>query len=303
MVSFSQSVKEELINSMPSNRHCRISELSAILGFAGKFENGSIRVFPSSENAEALRKCFTLLNKTFNINTDVFYEGIDKRDIRKSFIKIDKDDPDFKEVLDAVRYEAPSNILSKDCCKRAYLRGAFISAGFINNPEKAYHFEIIADDETKAYMLKELLEDFGVSVKLAARKKYYVVYAKDFDTIQDILNILNAHKALMEFVNTRIVKDFRNDTNRRVNCEVANSQKAVSAASKQIDDINFIKEREGLELLPDTLREMAVLRLNHPESSFAELGELLDPPVGKSGVNHRLRKLSEYAQALRSKGE
>lgn len=299
-MSFSTEVKEDLIQTIPQQRHCRLSELSAILSFAGRMENGVIRVFPSQDNTVAIRKCFTLLSKTFNINTDIFSEDVDNN---TSCIEFNRSTPKMAEVLDAIGTEAPLNILERDCCKRAYVRGAFLSGGFINDPKKAYHLEFVTDDISKAEMLKELLEDFDVASRIICRKKYHVLYIKEADAIQDVLNIMEAHKALMELVNARILKDVRNDTNRRVNCEIANSAKAVNAGQKQINAIVKISSTVGLESLPDTLREMAVIRLDHPELSLTELGELMDPPVGKSGVNHRLRKICEYAAQIPSDSE
>lgn len=295
-MSFSSDVKEELVKALPHERHCRIAELTAILTFAGKRSENAIRVYPTTETQAAIRKCFTLLNKTFNINTDIFQNDIEKN---KTYIEFNRDIPGMDKVLDAIANEGPSYLLMNDCCKRAYLRGAFFTAGYINDPNKAYHLEFVCNDEVLGEMLLELLGDFNVAAKMTLRKKYYVVYVKDADTIQDILNVMEAHKALMELVNARIVKDVRNDVNRKNNCDIANSDKAVFAASRQIDDIVFIRDKEGLEVLPESLRIIAELRLENPEDSLAELGSLLTPPVGKSGVNHRLRKISEYAQRLR----
>lgn len=299
-MSFSADVKEELVNIIPHDRHCRIAELTALLAFAGKREGNAIRVYPTTETQAGIRKCFTLLNKTFNINTDVFKKDIEKN---KTYIEFNRESPGMDKVLDAIATEAPMYLLTNDCCKRAYLRGAFISAGFINDPNKAYHLEFVCSDEVTAEMLMELMEDFNANTKMVLRKKYYVVYVKDSDTIQDILNVLEAHKAMMELVNTRIVKDFRNDTNRRVNCDVANAAKALSTGLKQIEDITLIQNTIGLNSLPLQLKEIAEVRLNNPDSTLGELGELLDPPVSKSGVNHRLRKISEQAQRIRMQGE
>lgn len=300
-MSFSSDVKEELLKSVPHERHCRISELTAILAFAGKREDGSIFIYKNNETAAAIRKCFTLLNKTFNINTDIFGTGTKNN---KTFIEFSRETAGMPEVLDAIANEAPNCLLINDCCKRAYLRGAFISAGFINDPAKAYHLELVCQDEASAEMIKELLQDFDIEARSVVRRKYYVVYVKGADVVQDVLNVLDAHKALMELVNARIMKDIRNDLNRRNNCDVANMQKSVAAGSRQIDDIILIRDREGLGSLPKSLRELAELRLENPDISLAELGALLDPPVGKSGVNHRLRKISEYAQKVgNDKGE
>lgn len=295
-MSFSSDVKEELVKALPHERHCRIAELTAILTFAGRRNGSAIRVYPTTETQAAIRKCFTLLNKTFNINTDIFQNDFEKN---KPYIEFNKDIPGMDKVLEAIANEGPSYLLMNDCCKRAYLRGAFISNGYINDPNKAYHLEFVCNDEVLGEMLLELLGDFNVAAKMTMRKKYYVVYVKDADTIQDILNVMEAHKALMELVNARIVKDVRNDVNRKNNCDVANSDKAVFAASRQIEDILFIKEKQGFDELPESLKTIAELRLEYPEDSLAELGSLLTPPVGKSGVNHRLRKISEYAQRLR----
>ncbi len=294
-MSFSSEVKEELIKSIPHERHCRISELTALLAFSGKRVGSSIFVYKNTETAVALRKCFTLLSKTFNINTDVLGTGIDNN---RPFIEFSRDTVGMSEVLDAIANEAPIYLLNNDCCKRAYLRGAFISAGFVNDPGKAYHLEFVCQDEASAEMIKELLYDFDIEAKSVARRKYFVVYVKDADTIQDVLNVIDAHKALMELVGARIVKDVRNNLNRRNNCDVSNMAKAVTAASKQIDDIILIRDTDGLDSLDEPLREIAELRLEHPESSLAELGTMLDPPVGKSGVNHRLRKIGEYARKI-----
>ena len=299
-MSFSTDVKEELVKTIPHDRHCRLSELTAILAFAGKRSGNSIFVYPTSETRGAIRKCFTLLNKTFNINTDVLGEGIDNE---RPFIEFSRKTPGMSAVLDAIAKEAPKYLLTNDCCKRAYLRGTFISAGFIGDPGKSYHLEFVCQNEDGAEMLKELLYDFDIEAKSTKRRKYYVVYVKDADTIQDVLNVLDAHNSLMEFVNARILKDVRNGLNRRNNCDIGNISRAVSAGSKQIDDIMLIDEKVGLDSLPKQLKEIAVLRLDNPESSLTELGEMLDPPVGKSGVNHRLRKIGEFAANLRQNEE
>jgi hypothetical protein len=169
----------------------------------------------------------------------------------------------------------------------------------VGDPGKSYHLEFVCQDEDSAVMLKELLYDFDIEAKSTKRRKYYVVYIKDADTIQDVLNVLDAHNSLMEFVNARILKDVRNDLNRRNNCDIGNISRAVNAGSKQIDDIRLIEEKTGLDALPPQLMEIAKLRLENPESSLTELGEMLDPKVGKSGVNHRLRKIGEFAESLR----
>ena len=172
-------------------------------------------------------------------------------------------------------------------------------AGSVTNPKKGYHLEIAVASERLCRQLQELVLSFGIEAKIVERKKYYVLYVKEGSLIVDFLNVMEAHLALMEFENVRILKDVRNSVNRQVNCETANINKTVTAAARQIEDIQYIERRKGFRQLNDGLREIAELRLDYPDSSLAELGQMLSKPLGKSGVNHRLRKLSNIADGLR----
>ena len=297
-MSFSKDVKDELIKVIPNENHCRIAELSALFSFYAKVEiMPEKKVFFSRENSSALRKCFTLLNKTYNIVTDGFRENEEKS---KTPVELNSENCDIERILGDLSLDAPLEILNKDCCKRAYLRGAFLAAGFVNDPNKGYHFEILSDDLEKTKLLTYLFSLFNIIPKHSVRKKYNVTYVKESESIADVLSVLGAHKSMMELANARIVKDVRNSVNRRNNCDMANISKAVNAASKQIEDILLIDELVGLDALPDNLKEMAEVRMEHPESNFSELGTFLNPQVGKSGVNHRLRKISEFAEDLRN---
>lgn len=190
-------------------------------------------------------------------------------------------------------------LIQQPCCKRAFIRGAFLAGGSISDPNKSYHFEIVCRTPSQAHQLKEMINSFEMDAKIVARKKYQVVYLKEGSQIVDILNVMEAHVALMNLENVRILKGMRNSVNRKVNCETANISKTVNAAVQQAKDIAYIRDTAGLDSLPDTLKEMALLRLEYPDASLKELGAYLDPPVGKSGVNHRLRKISEIAEGLR----
>jgi len=192
-------------------------------------------------------------------------------------------------------------VIQQSCCRRAFIRGAFLASGSISDPEKFYHFEIVCAARPKAEQLKNMIATFGLDAKIVVRKKYYVVYIKEGSQIVDILNVMEAPISLMELENIRILKEMRNSVNRQVNCETANINKTVSAAVKQIEDITYIKDTIGFDGLPENLEQMARLRLLRPDATLKELGEALDPPVGKSGVNHRLRKLSTLAEELREK--
>lgn len=311
-MSFSGKVKEELLSVVGSARHCQLAELAAIFGFCGYARDGGSGrpiIGISTENKTISIKYFTLLRKTFNIYASVSV----KRHGRQSGILIYEvrveNREKAKEILMALKlYDEETQtcksvvnpvLLKKDCCRRAYLRGVYLAIGSMSNPEKSYHLEFVCDKKEQALYLIEVLKDFGIEAKEVLRKKYYVVYLKDGEAIVDLLNIMGAHVALMELENMRIYKEMRNSINRRVNCEAANITKTVNAAARQVEDILYIRDHMGLQKLPDNLQEIARLRLENPEATLKELSEMLDPPVGKSGVNHRLRKLSELAERLK----
>lgn len=284
-MSFSGSVKEELLGHISKSRHCQLAELAAFLNFSGRVIHGKERDFLSfeSENEELVRKYFTLSKKTYNIKTSI--SDVEEREITGNL---------FHEDL-----SVKNSYLQNACCKRAFIRGAFLTSGSMSDPEKAYHFEIVCNREDRAEQLRDIMNSFGMEAKIVSRKRSYVVYLKEGEQIVDILNIMEAPVALMNLENIRILKEMRNSVNRQVNCETANIHKTVSAAVKQIEDIEYLREKVGLEHLPLPLREMAYVRLEHPDAPLKELGTYLVPAVGKSGVNHRLRKLGIMAEDLR----
>ena len=270
-----------------------------------------MRIAVHTESLPVARKYFTLVQKTFNISTEIsvrqnillkksrIYSIVVKRDedSRKILqtLKLIDDTGEIREDLSLVS----NRIIQSSCCKRAFIRGAYLAAGSMSDPNKSYHFEIVCATMPKAEQLKQLIAAFGLEARVVQRKRHYVVYLKEGSGIVDILNVMEAHVSLMQLENVRIVKEMRNSINRRVNCETANISKTVSAAVKQMEDIRLIEETTGLYQLPDTLRELAELRLQNPDASLVVLGSMLNPPVGKSGVNHRLRKLSQMADEIR----
>ena len=313
-MSFSSSVKYELSRQMPGARHCQIAETAAILSLCGRVKISASDHFwieIHTENVAVARKYFTLLKKTFNIRTDVSIRSGINPGRSRTYIVAVREHEEALKVLQAVKLinsqgEIGENlslirnvVLQNACCRRAFIRGAFLAAGSISAPEKFYHFEIVCPTEPKAEQLKNIIATFDIEAKIVPRKKYYVVYIKEGSQIVDILNVMEAPVSLMELENIRIVKEMRGSVNRQVNCETANINKTVSAAVKQIEDIRFIQSVAGLSGLPESLQEMARIRLERPEATLKELGEALEPPVGKSGVNHRLRKLSLVAEELR----
>jgi len=313
-MSFSGDVREELSRQISEARHCMIAELAAIFSLCGRViftERDKIYIKIHTENPAVARKYFTLLEKSFNIKGDVSV----KRNIylKKSCIYTVTvaDDALSRKILLAAKlmnfsgeieenYSLTDNLIVQNpCCRRAYLRGSFLAAGSISDPHKTYHFEIACPDADKAEQLRQMMIYFDIDAKVVRRKKYDVVYVKDGSQIVDMLNVMEAHNSLMALENIRIAKEIRNSVNRQVNCEMANINKTVSAASKQVEDILFIKNTVGFGNLTEGLREMAQVRIEHPEASLLELGRMLSSPVGKSGVNHRLRKLSQIADELR----
>ncbi|MEQ2365874.1 DNA-binding protein WhiA [Coprococcus sp. CLA-AA-H190] len=315
-MSFSSKVKEELSKECNSPRHCCIAETAAIISMCGKVifdEKDHVRIEIHTENVTVARKYFTLLKKTYNINTDVSIRHSSGLNKNRSYILSVNDDETARKILMTCRLMKPfgvieedfsisdSLIIQRECCKRAFIRGAFLAAGSVSDPVKTYHFEIVCLSEAKAKQLQMIMETFNINARVIKRRKYFVVYVKDSSQVVDLLNIMGAYNALMDMENVRIVKDMRNNVNRKVNCETANINKTVSAAVKQIEDIRFIQMSSAFDELPESLQEMAELRVRYPEATLAELGQLLDTPVGKSGVNHRLKKISLFADELRER--
>ena len=332
-MSFSMDVKEELSHQLSSARHCRLAELTAILSSEGRIvgvaPNYQLRL--QTENLVVARKYFTLIKKTFNINIDVSVKtNSNANDNRNYTLAIHK--PEYVDkILHATKLhfdetfngekasEVDKTLTEKNrkvlnevtdplitqnsCCKRAYIRGAFLSSGSMSDPKKAYHLEIVSPTNDKAIQIRDMIQAFSIDAKIVIRKKSYVVYIKEGSQIVDLLNVMEAHVALMDLENVRILKEMRNSINRQVNCEAANISKTVAAASKQIDDIIFIRDNVGFSDLADGLEDIARLRVEYPEASLKELGAMLTPTIGKSGVNHRLRKLSMIADQLREHKE
>ena len=315
-MSFSSKVKEELSKECNSPRHCCIAETAAIISMCGKVifdEKDHVRIEIHTENVTVARKYFTLLKKTYNINTDISIRHSSSLNKNRSYVLSVNDDETARKILMTCRLMKPfgvieedfsisdSLIIQRECCKRAFIRGAFLAAGSVSDPVKTYQFEIVCLSEAKAKQLQMIMETFNINARVIKRRKYFVVYVKDSSQVVDLLNIMGAYNALMDMENVRIVKDMRNNVNRKVNCETANINKTVSAAVKQIEDIRFIQMSSAFDELPESLQEMAELRVRYPEATLAELGQLLDTPVGKSGVNHRLKKISLFADELRER--
>jgi DNA-binding protein WhiA len=295
-MSFSTDVKYELLSMEESSSHCAIAKLAAILNVSGSIDYDCIVIH--NENLAILEKTLGLISKLFSFegrlnNGKIVIDdkAVVSKIISTTGVRIDND---FLED-----YITNPKIVESFCCKRAYLRGAFVCCGSISDPNKQYHLEYAANDYDCILFIKKIISAFGIEAKIINRKNYFVLYLKEGEQIVDMLNIMAAHKALLKVENLRVIKDMRNRVNRIVNCETANLNKVVLAAVKQIESINYIAQKRGLDYLEKPLREIAELRLNNPDASLKELGELSSPQIGKSGVNHRLKKICDIAEKLK----
>ena len=311
-MSFSTKVKKELSERYSEDKHCNIAELAAIFNLCSVAQEGKKILKIQTENIFVAKKCFTLIKKAFNINVEISIRKNKQLNKNRVYTIFIKDSVSIDNVLSAtghkntqalnVRYIS-SFIANEFCCKRTYVRGAFLATGSISNPNKNYHLEFVNASEDHAVQLMDIINSFSLPMPLTAkitlRKDYFIVYLKDSEQIAHLLNIMQAHVSLMELENVRIIKDVRNSINRIVNCETANLNKTVEASVKQLEDIAFIRDKKGLSFLEPQLEEIARVRLQNEYVSLKEIGQMLSPSVSKSGVNYRLRKIRDIAELLR----
>lgn len=203
------------------------------------------------------------------------------------------------ELLELKMWDVNSNMKQDEQLARVYIREAFIKSGSINDPTKKYHLQIMFKTYKKAEQMQQLLLNFNIHAKIIKKDTSYMLYIKDGEEISEFLALVGANKSVIKYEEVRVLKEKRNDINRLVNCETANLNKTISAAVKQIEDIKYIKDKGKFLSMPENLIEIANLRVENPDISLAELGKLLKEPIGKSGVNHRLKKISEIAKELR----
>lgn len=304
-MSFAAQTKKELTH-YPVEICCRKAELSAIIKMNGTLHLHRRRfsLDITTENAAIARRIYTHLKEIFGIQAEVIVRK--KMRLKKNNTYIIRIDDRAEEVMEELgvideQYQLKDGIdpgiIRNACCKRSYLRGAFLAGGSVNSPESSsYHLEIFTAEKEHGESLLSLADRFNLNARLLERKKGYILYLKEGEKITQFLNVIGAHSALLHFEDVRIMKDMRNSVNRLVNCETANLNKTVSASMKQIEAIKRIEKEMGLDWLPKHLKETAEFRIAHPDMNLAELGQILPGgPVSKSGVNHRLRKLTEIA--------
>lgn len=313
-MSFSSKVKGEICRYTDISTEEALASVSAIMKVSGTiaFSGKGLSFRIATENPASARYIFTILKEHFNIHSKLMVKksnSLKKNNIYMVVIDEDMGVRDilyktgiFKEIdgILNIDYKIDANLVDTEDKKRAYVRGAFIGGGSITNPEKTYHLEFVTHSEEYAKELSSLVNGFGLNSKVIQRKNSFIIYIKEGEQIVDLLNIVGAHTSLLELENIRIMKEMRNKVNRLVNCETANLSKTVNAAVRQVESIKLIQREIGLQRLPKNLREIAELRLSYPDESLKDLGEMLVPPVGKSGVNHRLRKIEKIAEEVRS---
>ncbi|MTM09212.1 DNA-binding protein WhiA [Turicibacter sanguinis] len=316
-MSFSAETKNELARVFSNDKCCNISELSAIVRLSGSIQLAGYKKLNlkiSTELNSIARKVFKLLKSNFGINTEI---SVNKNQMLKrnsSYVLMVTSDMGAENLLRELGIlsreegfftmnKVPEDLIKDNECIRAFIRGAFLGGGSISDPEKNYHLEFVANNEEFAESLKNLINSLGFNSKTVPRKNNYVVYLKESEQISDLLNIIGAHQALLSLESTKIVKEMRNNVNRLVNCETANLSKTVNAAVRQIENIKYIQSKVGLDHLPPNLREIAELRVDNEDLTLKELGEMASPELSKSAVNHRLRKIEQIADDLRTRFE
>ncbi|MBS4021829.1 MAG: DNA-binding protein WhiA [Dethiobacter sp.] len=311
-MTYALHAKNELARRELGSVCCQSAELTAFIRLGGNIQITGRRITLNvvTSNPAVARRIFTLFKNIFNLSSEILVRK--KIRLRKNNVYLIRisEPAKVKEVLSrlgmmrggALIREPDSRVGQSKCCRRSYLRGAFLSAGSVSNPESSYHLEIYTDYQEQAEQLVGTIETFNLKAKITTRKNGFLVYIKDSDQIVEFLSVIGAHSALLNFENVRIIKGIRNSINRLINFETANVNKTVEAAVNQTEYIRIIDRAIGVEALPDPLRQLAELRLHHPEASLQELGEMLAPPLGKSGVNHRMRKLEKMADRFSKNG-
>ncbi|WCN38206.1 DNA-binding protein WhiA [Aneurinibacillus uraniidurans] len=308
-MSFAAQTKKEL-TQLKTSGCCDKAELTALIRMNGSLQFGGKRFVLDvmTENAAIARRIYSLVKTIFQINAELLVRR--KMRLKKNNVYIVRIPQQAREILEDLGimiegtfyYGISASIIVNECCKRAYLRGAFLAGGSVNHPEaSSYHLEVFSSHQEHCEKLVELANYFDLNARCIERKKGHIMYIKEGEKIAEFLRIIEAHQALFFFEDVRIVKEMKNSANRLNNCDMANLNKTVAAAMQQIENIMLIDRHMGLANLPDRLREVAELRLQHRDMNLAELGEMVPSgKVSKSGINHRLRKINEIASKLRA---
>ncbi|MCL1810102.1 MAG: DNA-binding protein WhiA [Clostridiales bacterium] len=313
-MSFAADTKNELSHITIGKKCCMLAEIAGFVRVCGsvKLDGGErMTIVVYTENPALARRYKKLMRDYFNISADLeIGQGSGLKKSRIYYLKIPPEEKSeqmlretgilmVREGLNYISDGVYEGLIKTKCCKKAYLRGLFLGAGTISDPEKGYHLEFVCSNEVLAADVRKLINSFvDMHAKTVKRKKNHIVYMKDSGQITDMLNIMGAHSHLLVLENVKILKEMRNKANRVLNCDNANLDKTINAAERQIDSIKRVEAKKGLKFLPEKLYEVAALRLENPEASLAELAGMMEPPMKKSGINNRLRKIEEIAEKL-----
>lgn len=309
-MSFAAEVKKEL-TGLAVQKELAKAELAALIRMNGSLSlsNHQFVLNVQTENAAIARRIFTLLKEHYGVRSELLVRR--KMKLKKNNVYIVRLKQETQSILmdlnimDGMMFHShiSEELKSEDEKVRAYLRGAFLASGSVNNPETSrYHLEISSIYEEHNQDICDLLNQFDLNARTLARRNGYITYLKGAEKIADFLILIGATNSMLKFEDIRIVRDMRNSVNRLVNCETANMNKTIDAASKQIENIRFIESTVGLQSLPEKLQEIAELRIQHPEVSLKELGEMIPSgAISKSGINHRIRKINDFAEELKRK--
>lgn len=313
-MSFTTDVKKELTGINPERKCCELAEITGFLRLAGSitFGFGGMGIKVSTDNPAVARLFVTLMKNYFTAKSELnisenpgpaktkLYELTITPDMNAEAILRETGMLGIKEGSNYLTDGIDPSVIRKRCCKKAALRGLFLAAGSVSDPAKSYHLEISCSREDTASSIRKLVNSFGLNTRITERRGKHVVYLKDAEQIGDFLNIIGATGQYLKFQDVRLTKELKNNANRAFNCDMANSDRAMGAAQKQIEAIKFIDENRGLDTLSDRLLETARMRLDYPELSLAELAELFDPPIKKSGLNHRFEKIMAIAENIKN---
>jgi DNA-binding protein WhiA len=301
---FSKQTKDELVRVMPKSSCCRRAELAALFHAAGSLHlvgGKGMTVSVSVENAGVARKAHLILQEEFQVSPQIRAERIERLGRHRRYSVVLDEPSEVENIMvqlglmtrgHSLESGISSKIARSECCRASFLRGVFLARGSITDPQKkSYHLEFVTENEEFASGLCYLMNLCRFKAKVG-RRKHYLVYLKNVDAIARFLTFISAHAALLQLEEIRVVKEMRGEVNRQVNCDTANLEKTISAAMEQLEAIKAY----DLQRLPESLREAAILRLEHPEASLKELGEFANPKMSKSAVNHRLRRLMKWIE-------
>ncbi len=317
-MSFSTDIKEELAHISLDKKCCMLAEIAGFVRVCGsvRIRRGKMTPIIVLDNLEVAAHFQEIFWEYYGVAMEM--EIIPGFSLRKgNLYQMEVVDPEgqmgekilretgilmVREGFDTLTDGIFEGLVKAKCCKKSYLRGVFLGAGTVSNPEKGYHLEFVLNTEVLARDLVKLINSFvDLHAKMTQRKNRWVVYVKESEQIIDILNIVGAHGHLLKYEEIRLARDLRNSANRLKNCDDANTDKIVNTAQRQLQAIRIIEEKRGLSFLPEKLHEMALLRKEYPEVGLVELGERMEPPLKKSGVNHRLKKIEEIAAQIQEK--